>query len=161
MSREAVCDGTQNVKRYQYQYFFRYQIFLIAIPVLFRYQIFPIPIPRLFPISNLIDTGSETFFRYQIFPIPVSVPPKFKIPDTGTFTIPVSVINLQNSYIFATKISSGTKFFRYRFRSFFRYQIFPVPVPILFSSIKLFRYLFTKLFPVPIFLILVPILPKK
>ena len=35
---------------------------------------------------------------------------------------------------------SGTKFFRYRFRDFFRYQIFPIPVPRLFSGTNIFRY---------------------
>ena len=37
----------------------------------FRYQIFLIPIPVLFSVPNFSDTGSETFFRYQVFPIPV------------------------------------------------------------------------------------------
>ena len=37
---------------------------------------------------------------------------------------------------------SGTKFFRYRFRDFFRYQIFPIPVPRLFSGTNFFRYRF-------------------
>ena len=32
----------------------------------FRYQIFLIPIPVLFSVPNFSDTGSETFFRYQI-----------------------------------------------------------------------------------------------
>ena len=67
-----------------------------------------------------------------------------------------------------TKISSGTKFFRYRFRyffpvpnfsdtgsdTFFRYQIFPIPVPRLFSGTNFFRYRFryhqkNEKFPVP------------
>ena len=42
----------------------------------------------------------------------------------------------------------GTKFFRYRFRDFFRYHFFPIPVPILFSG--------TSFFSIP-----VPIPPKK
>ena len=51
-----------------------------------------------FPILIFTDTGSETFLRYQIFPIPVPIPPeKGKIPSTGTYTIPVPIINLQNS----------------------------------------------------------------
>ena len=33
-------------------------------------------------------------------------------------------------------------FFRYRFRDFFRYQILPIPVPRLFSGTKFFRYRF-------------------
>ena len=42
-------------------------------------------------------------------------------------------------------------FFRYQFRYFFRYQIFPIPVPILFSGTKFFRYRYRYFFPVPIF----------
>ena len=84
-SYQSVCDGTQNVERYRYRYFFRYQIFLIPIPVLF-------PVPNFFwyrfrdffPVPNFSDTGSETFFQYQYFPIPVPIPPKkWKIPGTG------------------------------------------------------------------------------
>ena len=69
-----VCDGTRNVERYRYRYFF-------------RYQIFSIPIPVLFSVPNFSDTGSETFFRYQILPIPV--PRLFSVPnfsDTGSDT---------------------------------------------------------------------------
>ena len=58
--------------RYQFRYFFRYQIFPIPVPILFsgtkffryRYRYF-------FPVPNFSDTGSGTFFRYQILPIPV------------------------------------------------------------------------------------------
>ena len=74
-----VCDGTQNVKRYQYRYFFfRYQIFPIPVPILFsgtkffryRYRYF-------FPVPNFSDTGSDTTkknenSRYREFPVPVS-----------------------------------------------------------------------------------------
>ena len=42
-------------------------------------------------------------------------------------------------------------FFRYQFRYFFRYQIFPIPVPILFSGTKFFRYRYRYFFPVPNF----------
>ena len=63
--------------------------------------------------------------------------------DTGTFfrhrfryhkkkrkiLVPVPIINLQNSEILATKISSGTHFF-------------PIPVPILFSGYKIFQDFF-------------------
>ena len=64
---------------------------------------------------------------------------------------------------------SGTKFFRYRFRdffpvpnfsdtgseTFFRYQIFPIPVPRLFSGTNFFRYRFRyhqkyEKFPIPV-----------
>ena len=45
------------------------------------------------------------------------------------------------------RLFSGTKFFRYRY--FFRYQIFLIPIPRLFSGIKFFRY--QSFFPVPIF----------
>ena len=52
----AVCDGTQNVKRYRYFFsgtkYFRY-----------RYQYF-------FQYQKFSDNGSKTFLRYQIFPIP-------------------------------------------------------------------------------------------
>ena len=83
----------------------------------------------------------------------------------GTYTVPVPIINLQNSQIWATKISSGIKFFRYRFRDFFpvpnfsdtgsetfyRYQIWPIPVPRLFSGTNLFRYYQkNEKFPVPV-----------
>ena len=57
---DAVCDGTKNVKRYRYRYFF--------------------PVPNIFDTGTFFgtDTGSETFyryrfrdfFRYQFFPIP-------------------------------------------------------------------------------------------
>ena len=53
----AVCDNTQNVKQYQYRYFF-------------GTKFFPILVLRLFPVANFTDTGYETFFRYQIFLIP-------------------------------------------------------------------------------------------
>ena len=46
-----------------------------------------------------------------------------------------------------TNTFSGTKYFRYRYQYFFRYQIFPIPVP------RLFRY---QIFPIP-----VSIPPKK
>ena len=71
--------------RYQFRYFFRYQIFPIPVPILFsgtkffryRYRYF-------FPVPNFSDTDTGTFFRYQIFPIPVPIPPKkMKIPGTG------------------------------------------------------------------------------
>ena len=35
--------------------------------------------------------------------------------------------------------------------TFFRYQIFPIPVPILFYGTKFFRYRYRDFFPVPIF----------
>ena len=45
----SLCDSTSNVMRYRYQYYFRYQIFLI-------------PIPVLFSVPNFSNTGSQTFF---------------------------------------------------------------------------------------------------
>ena len=48
----------------------------------------------------------------------VTVPKMFNDTDTGTFF--------------------GTKFFRYRFRDCFWYQILPIPVPRLFSDTKFF-----------------------
>ena len=51
----AVCDGTQNFKRYRY---------FFPVPIIFRYRY------RYFlSVPNLPDTGSEIFFRYQILPI--------------------------------------------------------------------------------------------
>ena len=135
----SVCDGTQNVKRYRYRYFFS------------RYQIFTIPILVLFPVQIFSDTGSETFYgtkfyRYRFrdfFPVPnfsdtTRKNEQFPVP------VPVPIINLLNSKKLATKISSGTKFYRYRYRdlfpvpnfsdtgsgTFFRYQFFPILVPI-------------------------------
>ena len=80
---------------------------------------------------------------------------------TNFFSVP-------NIFDSSSKTFSGTKFFRYRFRdffpvlnfsdtgsdTFFRYQIFPIPVPILFSGTKLFRYRFRyhqkkEKFPIP------------
>ena len=46
---------------------------------------------------------------------------------------------------------SGTKYFRYRYRYFLRYQIFPIPVPRLFSDTKFDRYRFRDFIPVPNF----------
>ena len=60
---------------------------------------------------------------------------------------------------------TGTNFFRYRYRyffpgpifsgtgtgTFFRDQIFSVPVPVLFSGTKFFRYRYRYFFPGPIF----------
>ena len=60
---------------------------------------------------------------------------------------------------------TGTNFFRYRYRyffpgpifsgtgtgTFFWDQIFPVPVPVLFSGTKFFRYRYRYFFPGPIF----------
>ena len=46
----------------------------------------------------------------------------------------------------------GTQNFkRYRYRYFFRYQIFTIPIPVLFSGTKFFRYRFLDFFPVPSF----------
>ena len=132
-----MCDGTQNVEQYRYQYFFRYQIFS--------------------------DTGSETFFRYRfryhqkkwkiinllnskILATNISSGTKFfryrfryhqkkwKIPSTGTGT--------------HYKCSKCKKKFE---KNLFRYQIFPIPVPRPFSGTKFFRYRFRDFFPVPIF----------
>ena len=46
---------------------------------------------------------------------------------------------------------SGIKYFRYRYRYFLRYQIFPIPVPRLFSDTKFDRYRFRDFSPVPNF----------
>merc|ERR1739844_104174 len=51
---------------------------------------------------------------------------------------------------------TGTHYKSSKFQNFgdgnkFRYQIFPIPVPGLFSGTKFFRYRFRDFFPVPIF----------
>ena len=102
-----------------------------------------------FPVPIFSDNSFKTFsgtkcFRYRFrdffgtnsFPIMVPIPPKkWKIPGTGTYTVLVPIINFKNSLILATKISSGTKFFRYRFRDFFPVPSFPDT-----SSETFFRY---------------------
>ena len=68
---QAVCDGTQNIKRYRYQYFFPVpNIFDTDTGPFFGTKLFRYRFRDFFPIPNFTDTGSETFFRYQIFPIP-------------------------------------------------------------------------------------------
>ena len=85
----AVCDGTQNIKRYRYRYFF--------------------PGPNIFHTDSGTSFGTKfSWYRFgDFFPVP--------------------------------NFSSGTKFFQYWFRYFFRHQIFPIPVPRLFSDTNLFR----------------------
>ena len=74
---QAVCDGTQNIKRYRYQYFFPVpNIFDTDTGPFFGTKLFRYRFRDFFPIPNFTDTGSETFFRYQIFPIPVPIPPE-------------------------------------------------------------------------------------
>ena len=118
----------------------------------FRYQIFSIPIPILFFRTKFFRYQFRDFFRYQNFPLTIPIPPE----KNEKFPVPVPIINLLNSKILATKISCGTKFFQYRFRdlfpvpnfsdtgsgTFFRYQIFPIPVPRLFSGTNFFPYRF-------------------
>ena len=115
----AVCDGTQNSKRYRYrfsgtkyfryryQYFFQYQIFprLFSDTKFYRYRF-----RDFFPIPNFTDTGSETlsgtkFFRYGFW-------------YHKKFPVLVPIINLVISYFFCKKNQgyssdtfSGTKFF--------------------------------------------------
>ena len=99
--------------RYRYRYFFRYQIFsdtgseTFSGTKFYRYRF-----RDFFPVPNFSDTGSDTTRKNEKFPVPVPVP----------------IINLLNSKNLATKISSGTKFFRDRFQDFFQYQIFLIPV---------------------------------
>ena len=93
-----------------------------------RYQICPIPVPRLFQAPNFSDTGSDTTRK---FPLPI--------------------INLQNSKKLATKISSGTKFFRYRFRDFFPVPNFSDTGFETFYGTNFFRYhQKNENFPVPV-----------
>ena len=63
--------------------------------------------------QNLNDTDYETFFRYQNFSRPI--PRLFSVP---------------NYFETGSKTFFGTNFFRYRFRDFFMYQIFLIPVPL-------------------------------
>ena len=106
------------------------------------------PNPKLFPIPNIFDTESDTFFdtnffwywyryffrykilrnRYQYF----FSKPKFF--ETDTFLIPK--ILETNTKFFETDTFFDTKNVRNRYRYFFRYQIFPKPIPILFSIPK-------------------------
>ena len=113
---EAVCDGTQNVKRY-------------------RYQFFPIPVPRhfsdtkfyqyrfrdYFPVPNLSDTGSDTTGKTEKFSVKVPIryryhygtvtnmvplPIRYRYQyGTVTNTVPLPIryriINLLNYYILA------------------------------------------------------------
>ena len=107
----------------------------------FRYRL-----RDFYPIPNFTDTSSKTFLQYQIFPIPHE---KRKISGTDTYTVPVPIINLQNSKKIPVPNSSDTGS-----ETFFRYQIFPIPVPILFSGTKFFRCRFryhhkNEKFPVP------------
>ena len=103
-----------------------------------RYQIFSIPIPVLFSVPNISDTGSDTNkknensrYRYLY--------------GTDTHHKSYKFLNFGNKNKgFSSETFSGTKFFRYRFRdffpvpnfsdtgseTFFRYQFFPIPVPI-------------------------------
>ena len=87
--KQAVCDGTQNVKRYRYFFpvpniFDTYTSSFCSLPnfsdtgseTFFRYQILPIPVPRLFPVPNFSDTGSDTTRKYEKFPVPIPVPIK-------------------------------------------------------------------------------------
>ena len=93
-----VCDGTQNVGRYRYRYFFPVlNISDTGTGTFFGTKFFRYRFRDFFPIPNLTDTGSETFFRYQIFPIPVP------------------------------RLFSGTNLFRYRFRYHQKNEKFPVP----------------------------------
>ena len=76
-SYSSVCDGTQNVGRYRYRYFFPVpNIFDTDTGTFFGTEFFRYRFQNFFSIPNFTDTGSETFFRYQFFPIPVPIPPE-------------------------------------------------------------------------------------
>ena len=121
-----MCDGTRNVKQYRYRYFVRNQIF-----------------------PNFSDTGSETFYikfyLYQFRDFFYPVPTFFNTGSDNTYTVPVPIINLLNSLILATKISSSTEFFRYRGR-----DIFPTPVPKLFSDTGSVTFFWYQIFLIPV-----------
>ena len=116
------------------------RIFLIPVPRLFSHtKFYRYRFRDFFPVPNFSDTGSDTTRKNEQFPVPV--PRRYRYP-LQIFKIPKFV--RQNSV-------PVPNFFRYRYRYFFRYQIFPIPVPRLFSGTKFFRYRFRYFFPVPIF----------
>merc|ERR1719397_2180152 len=108
----SVCDGTQNVGRYRYRYFF--------------------------PVLNIFDTDTGTFFLV----------PNFS--DTGSDTTR-KMKNSRYRYLYGTGSHyKSLKFLNFGNETQFRYQIFPIPVPRLFSGTKFDRYRFRDFFPVPI-----------
>ena len=70
MAHVAVCDGTQNVKRYRY-FFPVPNISDTDTVTFFGTKFFRYWFRDFFPIPNFTDISSETFFRYQFVPIPV------------------------------------------------------------------------------------------
>ena len=134
----SVCDGTQNVGRYRYRYFFPVlNIFDTDTGTFFRYQIFPIPVPRLFS-----DTKFDRYQFRDFFPVP-------NFSDTGSDTT-IKMKNSRYRYLYGT----GTHYKSLKFLNFgnetqFRYQIFPIPVPRLFSGTKFRRYRFRDFLSVP------------
>ena len=65
----AVCDGTQNVKRYRYRYFFPVpNIFDTDTGTFSGTKIFQYRFWDFFPILNFTDNGSETFSGTIFFP---------------------------------------------------------------------------------------------
>ena len=133
----SVCDETQNLNDTDSETFFGTKFFRDRFRDFFRYQFFsrPVSIPHKkvqnsrerdetrtqINTNNLknFKTGSDIFFRYQIFLRPI--PRLFSVPnfsETGSETF------------------FGTNFFRDRFRDFFRYQIFSIPVPIPSKKLK-------------------------
>ena len=101
---------------------------------LFRYQIFLIPVP----IPNFTDTGSETFFRHQIFPILVPIPPEKMKNSWYQFRYPLEIFWIPKFW--QQKSAPVPNFSDTGSETFFRYQIFPIPVPRLFSGTNIFRY---------------------
>ena len=144
----TVCDDTQNLNETESETFF-------------RYQILPIPNPILFPIPNIFNTESDTFFDTKFFRYrirnhlkngKVSKPRSFetetspKIPKI--WTKPNRTVSMYHQCIFwdcfalqklrillleVISVWRYPKSERNRIRNFFRYQIFPIPNPILFS----------------------------
>merc|ERR1712037_936459 len=159
----AVCDGTQNFKRYRYRYF-------IPVPnisdtdtgTFFGTKFFRYRFRDFFPVPIFNDTGSDTTRKNEIS--------RYRyLYDTDTHHKSYKFLNFGDvNKGFSSETFSGTKFFRYRFRdffpvpnfsdtgseTFFRYQFFPIPVPRLFSVTNFFRYRFryhkkNEQFPVP------------
>ena len=78
---QSVCDGTKNVKRYRYRYFFPVpNVFDTNTGIFFCTKNFPIPIPRFFPINFFTNTSSKIFSSTNFFLIPSEKNEKFSLP---------------------------------------------------------------------------------
>ena len=69
LCQAPVCDGTQNLERYRYRYFFWYHLYLTKISSGTKFS--DTSSETFFWYQFCFVTASDTFLRYQIFPIPV------------------------------------------------------------------------------------------